>query len=85
VKNKFTKEPNTDFHITAKFMIASHRMPIFAKSVPAFCKSPRRDESLSSSSTQRSAESGQRARSNSKRAKGSNAESIYAMLYLDTS
>jgi len=88
VKNKFTKEPNTDFHITAKFMIASHRMPIFAKSVPAFCKSPPGRKSQSAAAAAAAALKGvQRAVSAraATAAKGSNAESIYAMLYLDTS
>ena len=90
VKNKFTKEPNTDFHITAKFMIASHRMPIFAKSVPAFCKSPpgRKSQSAAAAAAAAAALKGvQRAVSAraATAAKGSNAESIYAMLYLDTS
>lgn len=61
VKNKFTKEPNTDFHITAKFMIASHRMPIFAKSWDAFCKSAPDESHRQQSSTQRSAERSARA------------------------
>lgn len=83
VKNKFTKEPNTDFHITAKFMIASHRMPIFAKSWDAFCKSaPGRKSPAGSRAALKGVQSGQRAQ---QQQQGSNAESIYAMLYLDTS
>jgi hypothetical protein len=84
VKNKFTKEPNTDFHITAKFMIASHRMPIFAKSVPAFCKSPPGRKSQSAAAALKGVQRAVSARA-ATAAKGSNAESIYAMLYLDTS